>query len=58
LALLDAETRELVQATERFHARLKRLDHGWRERDPATPSAISRLRERLAHQQVPQIRSV
>jgi regulator of CtrA degradation len=56
--LLDAETRELVQTTERFHARLKRLDHGWRERDPAAPSAIARLRERLGQQQVPPIRAV
>jgi regulator of CtrA degradation len=58
LTLLDPPTRELVQATERFHARLGRLDHGWRERDPASPSAISRLRERLAQQQAPQIHSV
>jgi regulator of CtrA degradation len=58
VALLDAPTRELVMATERFHARLGRLDHGWRERDPATPSAIARLRERLGQIQVPPIRSV
>ncbi len=55
---LDAKTRELVQATERFHARLKRLDHGWRERDPATPSAVARLRDRLGQQQLPPIRPV
>jgi regulator of CtrA degradation len=47
LALLDAPKRELVRATERFHARLKRLDSGWRVRDPLVPSAIERLRERL-----------
>lgn len=47
LALLDAETRELIQATERFHARLKRIDAAWRERDPDAPSAIAALRERL-----------
>ena len=47
LALLDPVTRELVRATERFHARLKRLDAGWRERDIQSPSAIARLRERL-----------
>jgi regulator of CtrA degradation len=58
MTLLDAETRELVQATERFHARLKRLDHGWRERDLSQPSAIARLRERLSQQQVPPVRSV
>lgn len=47
LALLDADTRALVQATERFHARLKRIDNGWRTSDPARPSAIAALRERL-----------
>lgn len=47
LALLPAKTCELIRATERFHARLKRLDNGWRERDAAAPSAIERLRERL-----------
>lgn len=47
LALLDAETRELILATERFHARLKRIDAGWRERDTAAPSAIAALRDRL-----------
>ena len=47
LALLNTETRELIGATERFYARLLRLDRGWRQRDPAQPSAIARLRERL-----------
>ena len=47
LALLDAETRALIAATERFYARLRRLDTGWRERDPQIPGAIARLRERL-----------
>ncbi len=50
IALLDPQTRELVRATERFHARLKRLDNGWRERDANTPSAIAALRERLGLQ--------
>ena len=50
LSLIEGETRALIQATERFHARLKRLDSGWRERDPAAPSAISALRERLGLQ--------
>ncbi|MEY4238167.1 MAG: hypothetical protein RL339_768 [Pseudomonadota bacterium] len=48
LALLDPETRELIEATERFHARLKRIDASWRERDAQAPSAIAALRERLA----------
>jgi regulator of CtrA degradation len=43
LGLLDAQTRELIQATERF----KRLDNGWRERDASAPSAVAALRERL-----------
>ena len=50
LSLIEGESRALIQATERFHARLKRLDNGWRERDPAAPSAISALRERLGLQ--------
>lgn len=48
LARLDPPTRELIQATERFHARLKRLDKAWRERDAEAPSAIAALRERLS----------
>ncbi len=47
LALLDPEIRALVLATERFHARLKRIDRGWRERDNAAPGAIANLRDRL-----------
>ena len=50
LALLDQPTRELAQATERFHARLKRLDDGWRLRASDEPSAIAALRERLGQQ--------
>ena len=47
LRLLDAETRDLVAATERFYARLQRLDRSWRQQDGEEPGAISRLRERL-----------
>ena len=50
--MLGADMRELIRATELFHARLKRLDNGWREREPGAPSAITRLRERLAQQAV------
>ena len=50
LAVLDAPTRDLITATERFHARLKRIDNGWRERSPHEPSAIAALRERLGLQ--------
>lgn len=52
LEMLGADMRELIRATELFHARLKRLDNGWREREPGAPSAITRLRERLAQQAV------
>lgn len=47
LALLDPPIAELIRATERFYARLVRLENGWRQRDPGAPSAIARLRERL-----------
>jgi regulator of CtrA degradation len=47
LSLLDHKTRTLIASTERFYARLVRLDNGWRETVPAMPSAIARLRERL-----------
>jgi len=47
LTLLDPDTRDLIAATERFYARLVRLDRGWRQRDVQEPSAIARLRERL-----------
>jgi regulator of CtrA degradation len=50
LVKLEPEMRELIRATELFHARLKRLDNGWREREPGTLGAINRLRERLAQQ--------
>lgn len=50
LILLDPPTRDLVAATQRFHARLKRIDHGWRERASDAPSAIAALRERLGQQ--------
>jgi regulator of CtrA degradation len=47
VALLDSEVRALIAATERFHARLMRLDAGWRDHDQAAPGALDRLRERL-----------
>ena len=50
LALIDPQARALATATERFHARLKRLDNGWRERASGEPSAIAALRERLGQQ--------
>jgi regulator of CtrA degradation len=47
LALLNPEIRDLISVTERFYARLLRLDDGWRQRDTDAPSAIARLRARL-----------
>lgn len=47
LALLEPHIRELIGASERFHARLVRLDEGWRQRDLDAPSALDRLRERM-----------
>ena len=46
--LLKEEVRELVTATERFYARLRRLDTEWHKRDASAPSAIATLRERLS----------
>jgi len=51
LTRLDSGTRALIEATERFYARLVRLDSGWREREmerAAPAPAIQRLRDRLA----------
>lgn len=50
IALIEPDVRKLIEATERFHARLQRLDTGWREHDPAAPSAVAALRERLGIQ--------
>jgi regulator of CtrA degradation len=47
VVLLDPEVRDLITASERFYARLMRLDDGWRQRDTAQPSAIAQLRERM-----------
>lgn len=47
LALLDPEVCDLIRATERFYARLVRLDDGWRRREVNAPSAIAALRKRL-----------
>jgi len=49
LALIAPPTRELIGATERFHARLMRIDRGWRDGAAPLPSAVMRLRERLGN---------
>jgi regulator of CtrA degradation len=47
VALLEPEVRKLIAASERFYARLMRLDTGWRQRDVEAPSALAQLRERM-----------
>ena len=47
MTLINSDVRALIGATERFYARLVRLDRGWRQRDDQNPGAIARLRERL-----------
>jgi regulator of CtrA degradation len=50
LAMLGPDTQELIRRTERFHARITRLDNAWRERFAMYPSAIHRLRDRLGRE--------
>ncbi|MXP41824.1 DUF1465 family protein [Altererythrobacter soli] len=50
LAMLGPEMHELIRRTERFHARIARLDGAWREHFAMHPSAIHRLRERLSQE--------
>lgn len=47
LLLLDPQRQQLVAATERFYARLLRLDRSWRDGHRMEPSAIERIRTRL-----------
>lgn len=47
LALLDPALQDLVQRTQRFHARIARLDRAWRDQYTIYPTAVHRLRERL-----------
>lgn len=47
IALLSTDIRELIAATERFYARLMRLEKRWRQRDPGQMSAIASLRKRM-----------
>lgn len=47
VAMLDSEIRDLIGASERFYARLMRLDTGWRQHDSGGPSALAELRERM-----------
>jgi len=47
LEMLGPTTQELILRTERFHARIARLDKAWRDRFAMHPTAIHRLRDRL-----------
>lgn len=47
LALIEPETRALIAATERFYARLARMDRGWRQREVQAPAGLAQLQERL-----------
>lgn len=47
LMLLNAETRALIVTSERFHARIERLDRAWRERFEMKQPAVRDLRRRL-----------
>lgn len=47
LARIDPEIAVLVEITSRFYERLLRLDQSWRLTEPAQPSAVERLRERI-----------
>jgi regulator of CtrA degradation len=50
LEMLGPATQELIRRTERFHARIARLDKAWRDRFAMHPSAIHRLHERLGRE--------
>src|SRR5512139_1302951 len=46
LALLPGDLRALIECTQRFYARIERLDRAWHE-NPAGYQPVHRLRERL-----------
>lgn len=48
-ALLGPELEDLIERTQRFYARIERLDMAWRNHFAMNPAAIHRLRERLGH---------
>ena len=47
LALVHPEIRALIENTERFYARISRLDAAWRENFTVMPGALQRLKDRL-----------
>ena len=48
LALLDPELCNLIAETDRFYARLLRLEGEWHHAAPLRPSAVETLRQRLS----------
>jgi regulator of CtrA degradation len=50
VAMLGEATQELIRRTERFHARIARLDKAWRDRFALYPSGIERLRDRIGNE--------
>lgn len=49
MELLEQPTCDLIDETERLHARITRLDNAWRDGFEMRPAAIRRLQERLGH---------
>lgn len=47
LALLDPRTRDLIDRSRAFYARVARIDTAWRKHFAMQPAAIHRLRDRL-----------
>ncbi|KLI64325.1 DUF1465 family protein [Aurantiacibacter marinus] len=47
LALIDLYTRDLIDRTKAFYARIERLDRAWRDHYAMQPAAVHRLRDRL-----------
>jgi len=49
LAMLGPTLVELIQRSERFHARIARLDAAWRQRFATNAEPIQRLQDRLGN---------
>jgi regulator of CtrA degradation len=49
IARLGPELEDLIGRTQRFYARIERLDAAWRVHFAMQPAAVHRLRERLGH---------
>lgn len=47
LALIDLYTRDVIDRTKAFYARIERLDRAWRNHYAMEPAAVHRLRDRL-----------